>query len=111
MGLIGTVRLAEVRKERLHLQKSPTARFVDVGNLPDSFTCPIAARTMSSPTAAQGSASVAAENLIHKLTCLFRNLDSRVAVMETGDHGFGDDPPERPHRTADRRVLSEGEMR
>jgi quercetin dioxygenase-like cupin family protein len=24
--------------------------------------------------------------------------------METGDHGFGDDPAERLHRTADRRI-------
>jgi len=31
--------------------------------------------------------------------------------METGDHGFGDDSAERLHRTADRRVFSEGEMR
>ena len=83
MGLIGTVRLAEVRKERLHLQKSLTARFVDVGNLPDSFTCPIAARTMSSPTAAQGSASVAAENLIHKFDLSLSK--SRFARSSDGD--------------------------
>ena len=31
--------------------------------------------------------------------------------METGDRGFGDDSAERLRRTADRRVLSEGEMR
>ena len=31
--------------------------------------------------------------------------------MEAGDHGFGDDPAERLHRTADRRVLSESKVR
>jgi len=25
--------------------------------------------------------------------------------METGDHGFGDDPAEQLHRTADRRIF------
>src|SRR6516164_2601920 len=36
---------------------------------------------------------------------------ARFTAMETGDHGVGYDPAERLHRTADRRVLSEGEVR